>query len=67
LEFILLEPCRQFEEGAEEGGAIVIHQLDQARLLHQTAKLNELTCPSTTPEPEEAGCITNLIGTNDPS
>jgi hypothetical protein len=45
LVYIRSQPCGQFEEGVEEGGAIVIHQLDQTRLLHQAAKLNELTCP----------------------
>jgi len=28
LAFILLQPTGEVEEGAEEGGAIVVHQLD---------------------------------------
>ncbi|OJW30445.1 MAG: hypothetical protein BGO51_00225 [Rhodospirillales bacterium 69-11] len=44
LVFILLplKPCRDFEEGAEQCGAIVVHQLDQPGLLHQAAKLNQV-------------------------
>src|SRR5260370_22285595 len=30
----------EFEEGAEEGGAIVVHQFDQTGLLHQPAQFD---------------------------
>ena len=32
----------QFEEGAEQGGAIVVDQIDEAGLLHQAAEFDEL-------------------------
>ena len=48
LVFILLplEPRREFEEGAEQGGAIVFHQLGQPSFLHQSAQLDQMpgTC-----------------------
>jgi hypothetical protein len=31
-----LEAVGHLDEGAEESGAVVVHQLDQPRLLHQT-------------------------------
>ena len=44
LVFILLplKPCCDFEEGAEKGRAIIVHQLDQSCLLHQASELNQM-------------------------
>jgi hypothetical protein len=44
LVFILLplKPCREFEEGTEQGSAIIVHQLDQPGLLHQASELNQM-------------------------
>lgn len=42
LAFILLEPRGEIEEGAEEGGAIIVHELDEAGLPHQAAELDEV-------------------------
>jgi hypothetical protein len=36
------EPVGQFHEGAEQGGAVVVHQLDQPGLLHQAAEFDEM-------------------------
>jgi hypothetical protein len=62
LVFIGLQPCGQFEEGAEEGSAIVIYQLDQARLLHQAAKLDQLACPGAPVLHPLAGVVTRPGG-----
>jgi hypothetical protein len=37
-----LKPCCDFEEGAEQCSAIVVHQLDQPGLLHQASELNQM-------------------------
>jgi hypothetical protein len=44
LVFILLplKPCCDFEEGAEQCSAIIVHQLDQSCLLHQASELNQM-------------------------
>ncbi len=34
-------PC-QLQEGTEQGGAIIVQQFDEASLLHEAAKLDEL-------------------------
>ena len=36
------EPVSQLHEGAEQGGAIVAHQIDQPGLLHESAKLDQM-------------------------
>ena len=38
-----MQPSRQFEEGAEQGRAIIVHQLDQSGLLHQAAEFDQVT------------------------
>ena len=40
-----LDPPREFEERAEQGGAVIIDQLDQPGLLHQAAQLDQVPCP----------------------
>lgn len=42
------QPVGQRQEGAEERGAIIVHQLDQSGLLDQTAEFDQLAgaCPS---------------------
>jgi hypothetical protein len=37
-----MEPCRDFEEHAEQCSAIVVHQLDQSGLLYQASELNQM-------------------------
>ena len=37
------EPGGEFEEGTEQGGAIVVHQIDKTGLLHQAAELDQMT------------------------
>jgi hypothetical protein len=36
---------RDVEEGAQHGGAIVVHQFDEARFLDETTELDEMACP----------------------
>lgn len=38
-----LQPARQFQERAEQCGAVVIHKLDQPGLLHEATQLDELS------------------------
>ena len=38
----VLQLIGEFEEGAEQGGAIVVDQIHQPRFLHQAAELDEL-------------------------
>jgi hypothetical protein len=40
---LLLELIGEFEEGAEEGGAVVVDQLDEAGFLDEAAEFDELT------------------------
>src|SRR5487761_219875 len=37
-----LEARGEFQEGAEEGGAIVVHQIDEAGLLNQATELDQM-------------------------
>lgn len=39
---MLLQPGGEFEEGAEQGGTIIVDQLDQTRLLHQAAEFDQM-------------------------
>ena len=40
-----LEPRGEFEKGAEQGGTVVVHQLDQTGLLHQAAEFDQMSGP----------------------
>ena len=42
--FLPLQPIGDVEEGAEQGGAVVIQQLDKAGFLHEAAQLDEVAC-----------------------
>ena len=37
------QPVGEIEERAEQGGAVIVHQFDQAGLLHQAAEFDEVT------------------------
>ncbi len=43
LVFIFLQPVCEFKEGAQQGSPIIVHQLDQPGLLHQSAEFNQLS------------------------
>ncbi len=45
------QPVGELEEGAEKGGAIVVHKRDQAGLLHQAAELDQVA-GAFTPRPD---------------
>ncbi len=38
-----LQAIGEFEEGAEEGGAVILHQFNQAGLVDEAAELDEVT------------------------
>jgi hypothetical protein len=38
---IFMQPCSQFEEGSKKSGAVIIHQIDQACLLHQATQFDQ--------------------------
>lgn len=42
LAFACLQLVREIQEGAEQGGAIVIGQLDETGLLHEATELDEM-------------------------
>ena len=58
---ILLQPVRQFEEGAQQRRAIIVHQLDQPGLLDQAAELNQVSCARTPVLHPLAGVIASTI------
>ena len=39
---MLLQPARDVQQGAEQGSAVVVQQLDQSGLLHEAAQFDEL-------------------------
>ena len=39
---ILLQPVREFKEGAQQGSPVIVHQLDQPGLLNQPAEFNQV-------------------------
>ena len=38
------QPVRQLQEGAEQGGAIIVRQLDQARLVDEATEFDQVAC-----------------------
>jgi len=43
LVFILLQPSGNFEKRAEQRGAIVVHEFDEAGLLYEAAEFDEVS------------------------
>ena len=65
LAFILfllpLHSRSEFEEGSEQGSAVIVHQLDQSGLLHQSAQLNQVSGARAPVLHPLAGVITGTV------
>ena len=62
---LLLQPAREFEEGAEQCGAVVVQQFDQAGFLHEAAQLDELA-GACAPFLHPVACIVSGAGEGKP-
>ncbi len=61
LVFILLQPVCEFKEGAQQGSPVIVHQIDQPSLLHQSAEFNQMSCPCAPVLHPLAGVITGTV------